>query len=624
MKNPFGSFFEDAASAAKDLADNAAKAASDAAANVASTVGPAVNEAAKAVSDTAAKAAEAAAPVVGEAAKVASETASNVAGAVTQKAQEAASAVVETAEKGAAFIAENSPSARLKRERLSGFRDGINQGAYLAGQARYNFYYAYVATLCFFLRSDNDFSEEERSWLEDGLSHLKLEGGLPDEVKTRLYSIADNESLTFEEVSKYLDDISLASLDSIVNSVTPAIELDGVVTEEEEHARQTLLEYADARISNVCDRSNDWGTKAVENSVAEYSENYDRINEEFKEKAKLQDKDLAFLMGATMLQVTRVLVINALTEIENAGVGNAKENALHGAQEKLFNQIERNERVNSDRLYASTHHILSTKGVPYDATNTGGKLQGLFKGANHRFSTLGHDPVLGLIFGTSNIMTNTITCVNNAGLFGTGFGIPATYTVDYASGSPIISASAGNIEMLIKSAQRVGNEPEAAAAALIKQIVHIGTDLYTPCGIQLPLANIVLDKAHADKLSKYVSTGDVLKVGAQAGMTLLINWLIASLHGSSLIFQDDGSDFAFETYQIRTKKILLISDTIATSSSVIQAAVTNNPKCLDIGGAAVLVYRLFTDGKFIAKVKEDYINTGLNDIYEKRAEGILF
>lgn len=512
----------------------------------------------------------------------------------------------------------------LKRERINGFKDGINQGAYLAGQKRYNFYYAYVATLCYFLRCDGDFSEEERGWLEDGLGHLKLEGGLQDDVKEHLYSIANNENLSFEEVAEYLDDVSLASLDSIVDNVVLATKFDDVVTEEEEKAQQALFDYVDGRINIACKQDNDWGKQSVEASIVEYSKNYDRVNREFKEKTRLQDYDLSFLMVATMIQVTRVLVINALTKIENAGASNTKENALHSTQEKLFNRIGADERVNSERLYASTHHILSTSGVPYDVTNTEGKLQGLFKGANHRFSTLGHDPVLGLVFGTSNIMTNTITCVSSSGLFGTGFGIPVTYTVDYNSGVPSISTPAGNIEMLIKSAQRVGKEPEAAAAAFIKQIIHIGTDLYTPCGIQLPLANIVLDKEHACKLSKYVSTGDVLKIGIQTGMTLSINWLIASLHGSSLIFNNNGEAYSMETYQIRTKKILLISNTIATSSSIVQAAITKNPKCLDIGGAAVLVYRLFTDGKFIAKVKEDYVNSGLNDIYEKRAEGILY
>lgn len=622
MRNPFESFFEDAASAVSNAANEAKKVANDVASNVAGTVAPVASEAGKVVSETASNVANAVVPVANETLKAVSET--PVVEVVAQKASEAASAVSDTVEKGVAVIKENSFSERLKRWRIDGFKDGINQGAYLAGQKRWNFYYAYVATLCFFLRCDDDFSEEEQKWLEESLDHLRLEGGIPDEVRSRLYEIAGNEDLSFEEVARMLNDISLVSLEAIVDNVALAIELDGVVTEEEYEAQQLLRSYVNERIGDSCEDGDSWTKRAIDESIIEYSENYDNVNEEFKEVTKLQDKDIAFLIGATMLQVARVIVINYLTGIETAGAGNKKEKALHGAQEKLFEKIGRDESANADRLYAPLHQILSTSGVPYDATNANGELQGLFKGANHRFSTLGHDPVLGLIFGTSNILTNTITCVNDKGFLGTGIGVPSTYIVDYTFGYPVISSDqAGTIEMLIKSAQRIGEEPGAAAAALIKQLIHIGTDLYTPCGIQLPLANIILNKSHADRLSRYVSTGDVLKVGAQAGMALFINWLIASLHGSSLIFKDEGGEFSMETYQIRTKKILLISDAIATSSSVIQAAITQNPKCFDLGGAAVLIYRLFTDTRFIAKVKEDYINTGLNSIYEERAKGIL-
>ncbi|MFR7670336.1 MAG: hypothetical protein ACLU0O_06265 [Collinsella sp.] len=147
------------------------------------------------------------------------------------------------------------------------------------------------------------------------------------------------------------------------------------------------------------------------------------------------------------------------------------------------------------------------------------------------------------------------------------------------------------------------SEPDAAAASLVKQPIHIGTDLYTPCGIQVR-SPTSFSTRRTQALTKYVSTGDVLKVGMQAGMTVLINWLIAALHGCSLIFKDDGSDYCTEMYQARTKKIILISDTIATSSSVVQASITKNPKCLDLGGAAVLVYRLFSDARFVARLKE--------------------
>lgn len=622
MKNPFESFFEDAASVVSNAANEAKKAAVNVASNVADSVAPVANEAGKVISDSASNVANAVMPVANEALKAVSET--PVVEAVAQKATEAASVISDTVEEAAAVIKENSFSERLKRWRIDGFRDGINQGAYLAGQKRWNFYYAYVATLCFFLRCDNEFSEEEQKWLEKSLDHLRLEGGLPDEVRNRLYEIAGNEDLNFEEIAQMLNNISLVSLEAIVDNVAFAVELDGVVSEEEREAQQLLRSYVNERMGNSCENEDSWTKHAIDESIVEYSENYDCINKEFKELARLQDNDIAFLMGAVMLQVARVFVINYLTGIESAGAGNKKEKALHGAQDNLFEKIGRDESVNADRLYAPLHQILSTSGVPYDATNANGELLGLFKGANHRFSTLGHDPLLGLIFGTANILTNTITCVNNKGFLGTGIGVPSTYIVDYSIGHPVISSDqAGTIEMLIKSTQRIGGEPEAAAAALIKQLIHIGTDLYTPCGIQLPFANIILDKNHSEKLSRYVSTGDVLKVGAQAGMALLVNWIIASLHGSSLIFEEADEEFSMETYQIRTKKILLISDAIATSSSVIQTAITKNPKCLDLGGAAVLIYRLFTDARFIAKVKEDYINSGLNSIYEERAKGIL-
>lgn len=76
-------------------------------------------------------------------------------------------------------------------------------------------------------------------------------------------------------------------------------------------------------------------------------------------------------------------------------------------------------------------------------------------------------------------------------------------------------------------------------------------------------------------------------------------------------------------YQARTKKIILLSDTIATSSSVIWALIKDNPERLDLGGAAILVYRLFSDARFIAKLKKEYVQSELNKIYDERAKGLL-
>lgn len=643
----FGFDFENILSKAAETVDTASKGAADAAGAVAQTVSSAATAAGKAAIDTTKAASKVAGSLtgtiaegacsagkaiaasdIGKAASGATDIIGGIAvGAATEAMRQANNVVSDAAsamEDGVNFLKDNSFSARLKRARLESFKHGMKQGIYLAGQRRFDFYYAYLAILCFFLRCDGEFSKEEQDWLGNSLESMSFGESLPTGVKARMREIASNETLTFDDAKEHLDKVSLVSLDAIKEHIQIAVELDGEVTEEEQRADRLFSDYVAARA--VCISLDDsWADKVVEKSVREYGENIERINREFKEKTKLQDEDAAFVIGATMLQVVRVLAINALTQIEGAGQCNTKEQVLHDAQNDLFQKFNDSGAPGSTPLYASKHHILTARGVPYDATRYAGESLKLFQGANHRFATLGHDPVLGLLFGTANIMTNSITCVKSTGTLGIGLRIPMTFSVayDFTGKNPQIAEPVSTIRMLINSGKRVVEEPSAAAAALIKQIVHIGTDLYTPCGIQLPFANLALDKAHVEKLTEYVSTGDVLKVGAQAGMAVLINWLIAALHGCSLIFKDDASDYAFDLHQTRTKKIILISNTLATSSSVIQAAITKNPKCLDLGGAAVLVYRLFTDLSFITRLKEEYINSELDKIYDERARELL-
>ena len=616
---------DDIAEGAAGAVEGAGNAIVDTAASASEAVGSAMCSVAEGASNVGEQIASSdAGKVVAGAAGAVGGIAVGAATGLAQGASSLASDAASTVEGGINAIKENSFSARLRKARIKGFRDGIKQGAYLAGVKRYNFIYAYVATLCFLMRCDGDFSQEEQEWLAEGLDYLKLDGGLPDDVKAKVQAIAGDEGLSFDKVKGHLDNVSIVSLGSIAEQLEVAAAADGQVTEEEEHACRLFADYMAARAACVTvDES--WAERAVEKSVREYGENLERIDREFKEKTLLQDADAAFVVAATMLQVARVLVINSLTKVEKAGVGNVKEDALHDLQDRIFSNSNNEAPGESSRLFASKSHILSSRGVPYDATRYEEENLKIFKGANHRFATLGHDPVLGLVFGTSNIMTNSITCVKDTNVLGIGARIPATYSVSYdAFGkNPKIGAPTGTIEMLVAASKRVASEPDAAAAALIKQLIHIGTDLYTPCGIQIPFANLALDKAHTEALTKYVSTGDVLKVGVQAGMALLINWLIAALHGCSLIFKDDGSDYCTEMYQVRTKKIILISETIATSSSVVQASITKNPKCLDLGGAAVLVYRLFSDTRFIARLKEEYVQSELDKIYDERAKDLI-
>lgn len=510
----FGFDFENILSKAAETVDTASKGAADAAGAVAQTVSSAATAAGKAAIDTTKAASKVAGSLtgtiaegacsagraiaasdIGKAASGATDIIGGIAvGAATEAMRQANNVVSDAAsamEDGVNFLKDNSFSARLKRARLESFKHGMKQGIYLAGQRRFDFYYAYLAILCFFLRCDGEFSKEEQDWLGNSLESMSFGESLPTSVKARMREIASNETLTFDDVKEHLDKVSLVSLDAIKEHIQIAVELDGEVTEEEQRADRLFSDYVAARA--VCISLDDnWADKVVEKSVREYGENIERINREFREKTKLQDEDTAFVIGATMLQVVRVLAINALTQIEDAGQCNTKEQVLHDVQNDLFQKFNDSGAPGSTPLFASKHHILTARGVPYDATRYAGESLKLFQGANHRFATLGHDPVLGLLFGTANIMTNSITCVKSTGTLGIGLRIPMTFSVayDFTGKNPQIAEPVSTIRMLINSGKRVVEEPSAAAAALIKQIVHIGTDLYTPCGIQLPFANL--------------------------------------------------------------------------------------------------------------------------------------
>ena len=75
-----------------------------------------------------------------------------------------------------------------------------------------------------------------------------------------------------------------------------------------------------------------------------------------------------------------------------------------------------------------------------------------------------------------------------------------------------------------------------------------------------------------------------------------------------------------DLYEVRTRKILLISNSIASTSNIIQTAITNNPKNLDIGGLFVTLSHLFLDLRFMARIKEEFINQELNKDLKKELE----
>lgn len=358
----------------------------------------------------------------------------------------------------------------------------------------------------------------------------------------------------------------------------------------------------------------------IEAALLEYEGATDAVDKEFGKRTQLRGYDIGFLFFATMLQCLRIYVLNPmienLTEIEKANSHGGKEDYLHDMQDKIFQKFKTDKNPVNKDMYASMESIIATRGVPYDATRYGDVKYKIFKGANHRFATLGHDPLLGLVFGTANILTNTITCVDDSKWINSLNTHYVDYDIDLRN--PRIGLPTSTIVMLKAACERLENDKPAVAAAVIKQLIHIATDLYTPAGISLPGANLILSKANVEKLTQYISTGDLLKVGASAGIAILINTLITAIHGCVFLFQEGKDDMQKELYHIRTKKIILYSNLLATSSNVIATGFGKTK--FDIGGFLVTCERLFSDTRFIDKIKYEFLNSQVSKIYEENIE----
>ena len=129
------------------------------------------------------------------------------------------------------------------------------------------------------------------------------------------------------------------------------------------------------------------------------------IEQDFANKTSIKNTtDLAFLGVATALQCLRWIILNKITDKTTAGDSDFEKwikEKYKGADAQL-----------PTPYYASFEYIIGNYTVPYDAVvgtkeyNVGGN-GGL--GGKHRYKTLGHDPALGFVFGTSNILTSTIT-----------------------------------------------------------------------------------------------------------------------------------------------------------------------------------------------------------------------
>ncbi|MCI8304258.1 MAG: hypothetical protein HFF52_06480 [Lawsonibacter sp.] len=342
----------------------------------------------------------------------------------------------------------------------------------------------------------------------------------------------------------------------------------------------------------------------------------DAINKEFARQTSLINKtDLPFLAIAIALQVTKALLF--LYVAGKVGYGDSFDPS------KRLNHndksIERTHRDANDTF--RDKKLAKTNGKtgywinilyqtpPYDITR-GSPAAGIqLHGGEHRLYTLGHDPILGWLFGTMNILTDIIT------------------TNDFQSRriqrNPmiILPGSVPLVTMVQESREIIEADRLNLPAAIFAQAQHLKSDEFTKAGLPVPVLSAIneqfaskLYKEHYDALC---FSRDAKVVGVSFAITALIDMIIGLTHG---LFRDEG--VPKDIYEVRTRKILLISNSIASASTIINASITSNPKNLDIGSLLNTVAHLFLDIRFITRVKQEYIEAQIQNKLQAEFEEI--
>lgn len=345
------------------------------------------------------------------------------------------------------------------------------------------------------------------------------------------------------------------------------------------------------------------------------------LADEFKYQTSFDSKDLSFLFFATALQCARwIFQPKVTTKFEkvsrdsrhDAGVDGRKEFALGSKH------IEEYHNVTKSRKYPDKAKMFLLP-VPYDAmvgteniqipgvTSVGKNIYG----SNHHAATMGHDPILGYIFGTINILSRTITFKTpmlDSNLVHMKRGTAKSQYV----GEPI-----GFLKALERTAESAREDIGRVPAAIARQALHMQSDKYTKYGLPIPM--IAPDKAQRlmeegwnsyelERLSKFLLK-NTATVGLQALLSLMINVAIETIYKLS-----NDSSVASQIEEVKIRKIIMYSNIISSSSNVVFSALTQDLDNLDFGGLLVTLYRIATDTKIIREIRDEFVYGG----YEKK------
>ena len=329
---------------------------------------------------------------------------------------------------------------------------------------------------------------------------------------------------------------------------------------------------------------------------------YDKAVLDFNEKTKLTNFDFGIMIVAALIQILRwSLLSNDKLRLDKAGDADKYVEKAQG----VIKRKVRNPDIQELLLAAVEHY------VPYDVVQRSEKFMmthpgesvGL-AGSNHRYKTLGHDPIAGFVIGTANIATSTLTVNDWSKLF----------PCYYIENKQIDNDS--NLSAIINSIQKVmADDPKMMGAYFLRQIIHFGTDAFTKQGLPIPIINTL-----SPETSKFLigNNIDIYSVTRSAALAILVNKIVEMCHR---LYFNPATDIE-DLYDVRTRKVLTYSNTLSSVINIGYVAGTKDFKRLDVGGILVTLWRILNDAETIKKIKYEFIEKTLSNELKKEEDEV--
>lgn len=348
--------------------------------------------------------------------------------------------------------------------------------------------------------------------------------------------------------------------------------------------RNLIIEKIDNNLSEINDIYEE--TNRVKTVAENTRVILDDLDKQFCEKTGLNSEEVALMFFAVGLQIARQYL---LTKFPKRLSDKEAAKKVKGKKEEHSNR--------KHRYYNPSLEEIASNPVPFDANiGSNGNLKGGGK-MGHRVTTLGHDPILGLIFGTANIATSTLTTSSFL-----SFHIYTENKRDYFKSK---TSTYKVLEATVNKTLYQGIEgKKIIATSFIKEIIHLQSDMYTKNSLPIPFISAMNPKLASKLAERGLDMANILTVSKQVTYAMFINDIIAMLHS---LFYDGNTEMEEKLHEVKTRKIIAYSDMIASASNLGVVAFTKNLNLLDIGGIGVTILEFIKYREFQKKVKEEFI-----------------